>query len=53
MKTSGKQRPHPEHMYVMHVWEKNAEGWQMVARQATLISIEQGTAAAADIHGHQ
>jgi len=29
-----------KHMNVLHVWEKTAQGWQMVARQATLISIQ-------------
>lgn len=29
-----------KHMYVLQVWEKTSQGWQMVARQATLISIE-------------
>jgi len=29
-----------KHMYVTHVWEKTAEGWHLLCRQATLISIE-------------
>jgi hypothetical protein len=25
------------HMHVLHVWQKNKEGWQLIARQATLV----------------
>ena len=30
-------RPDVVHMDILHVWVKGAKGWQLVARQATLL----------------